>query len=197
MTEHRCPSCHKLVGLTSEDFAGDVALFCGRCGDSFGSQTAALPRLNCRCGRWLHCGTVERGYLRTPCRRCRTLVELTATGTAWIEPLLARPKRVKSQIRPEDIVALVEERWDLLRNSQAWKRTEIAVGLRFDVFNRDGFRCVYCGRSPRESVLLEADHVVPRSAGGPDTMANLVTACQDCNRGKSAKALDTVGYIHS
>jgi 5-methylcytosine-specific restriction endonuclease McrA len=36
-------------------------------------------------------------------------------------------------------------------------------------------------------VKLEVDHVIARSAGGPDTMENLVTACWDCNRGKSAK----------
>lgn len=56
--------------------------------------------------------------------------------------------------------------------------------LRFRVFQRDRFTCVYCGRSA-PAVILEADHKHPRSKGGPDTLANLVTACLDCNRGKS------------
>jgi hypothetical protein len=39
-------------------------------------------------------------------------------------------------------------------------------------------------------VLLEADHIVPQAAGGSDDMANLITSCQTCNRGKSARLLE-------
>lgn len=57
--------------------------------------------------------------------------------------------------------------------------------LRFKVLARDGFRCVYCGRSPSEDgVKLEVDHVFPKSKGGTDSMDNLVTACWECNQGK-------------
>lgn len=62
--------------------------------------------------------------------------------------------------------------------------------LRFEVFRRDGFTCAYCGRSPPE-VVLHADHVVPRSDGGPDAAENLITACADCNLGKGARRLDS------
>lgn len=56
---------------------------------------------------------------------------------------------------------------------------------RFRIFNRDGFRCKYCGRrGSDEAVQLEVDHVVPRSRGGLDEDSNLVTSCFDCNRGK-------------
>lgn len=72
----------------------------------------------------------------------------------------------------------------------------MAVGkkLRFEVFKRDKFACVYCGRTP-PAVTLEADHVHPASRGGADTMHNLVTACHECNQGKrnnplSAKSFD-------
>ena len=59
------------------------------------------------------------------------------------------------------------------------------LSLRFRVLMRDKFRCVYCGRSPREDgVKLEVDHVHPKSKGGSDTMDNLVAACRDCNQGK-------------
>lgn len=61
-------------------------------------------------------------------------------------------------------------------------------GIRFDVFHRDGFACVYCGRRPPD-VLLEADHIVPRAKGGVDEIDNLATSCRDCNNGKSAKSL--------
>lgn len=53
------------------------------------------------------------------------------------------------------------------------------------IFNRDEFRCVYCGKSSIEDgVKLEADHVIARSAGGKDVAGNLVTACRGCNRSK-------------
>jgi CRISPR/Cas system Type II protein with McrA/HNH and RuvC-like nuclease domain len=67
-----------------------------------------------------------------------------------------------------------------------WGGNEVAVSKRsrFEVFKRDGFACAYCGKTP-PAVILEIDHMVPVSLGGDDNMANLVTACFDCNRGKS------------
>lgn len=65
----------------------------------------------------------------------------------------------------------------------------VSVRTRFEVFKRDRFCCRYCGGTPPK-VLLEADHVVPRAAGGTDDEWNLVTSCQDCNRGKGATLLE-------
>ena len=62
---------------------------------------------------------------------------------------------------------------------------------RFEVFKRDRFTCQYCGGRP-PIVLLELDHVVPQSRGGDDSPINLITSCQDCNRGKSNIPLDSV-----
>jgi len=58
--------------------------------------------------------------------------------------------------------------------------------LRFEVFKRDDFTCVYCGRGPENGAILEADHIVPRSKGGPTVLGNLVTACWECNAGKGS-----------
>jgi 5-methylcytosine-specific restriction endonuclease McrA len=57
-----------------------------------------------------------------------------------------------------------------------WKR------LRAAVMARDGGRCVWCG-----APASHADHVVPRSMGGPDTLANLVAACRACNLARGAR----------
>lgn len=65
----------------------------------------------------------------------------------------------------------------------------ISVRTRFEVFKRDRFTCAYCGRTPPE-VLLQADHVVPRAAGGSDEIHNLITSCQTCNQGKAARLLE-------
>lgn len=48
------------------------------------------------------------------------------------------------------------------------------------VLFRDRYRCSYCGEP-----ATTADHVIPRNAGGPSTIDNLVAACQPCNRAKS------------
>jgi hypothetical protein len=66
------------------------------------------------------------------------------------------------------------------------KRERIPQGVRFDVFRRDNFTCVYCGRGSPE-VTLHCDHKLAHSKGGSDDKENLVTACEDCNFGKGAK----------
>lgn len=64
----------------------------------------------------------------------------------------------------------------------------IPASLRFEVLRRDSFTCQYCGRKA-PLVVLHADHVVPRIAGGPTTLENLVAACAECNLGKGAKRI--------
>lgn len=90
-----------------------------------------------------------------------------------------------------DLIAAMEERWEAFRLTKLRERGTIAVGLRFNVFRRDGFRCRYCGVSVDDGAILHADHVIPESKGGPTTIDNLVTACIDCNLGKSDKDLST------
>lgn len=63
--------------------------------------------------------------------------------------------------------------------------------VRFEVFKRDGFQCAYCGNTPPK-VVLEVDHVTPKSRGGDDNLHNLLTACFDCNRGKRDVPLDQI-----
>jgi len=64
------------------------------------------------------------------------------------------------------------------------------MGLRFQVLKRDSFRCTYCGRSA-PNVILEIDHIKPKSRGGLFVIENLTTACKDCNIGKSDCLLET------
>lgn len=60
--------------------------------------------------------------------------------------------------------------------------------LRFEILRRDNFTCKYCGRSSPDAVL-QVDHVIPRARGGLTVASNLVTACRDCNLGKSDKLI--------
>lgn len=61
-------------------------------------------------------------------------------------------------------------------------------GVRFEIFKRDSFTCQYCGRKAPE-VILELDHVNPRSNQGSNNPENYMTSCIDCNRGKGSKLL--------
>lgn len=67
------------------------------------------------------------------------------------------------------------------------ERGEVSDSLRYDVMNRDKFRCVICGASADEGVRLHIDHIVPISKGGKSTPDNLRTLCERCNIGKSNK----------
>lgn len=71
------------------------------------------------------------------------------------------------------------------------KRKGLSKKIRFGVFKRDAFTCQYCGRHP-PTVTLEIDHIIPVSKGGVSDDHNLITACFDCNRGKSGELLSVV-----
>jgi 5-methylcytosine-specific restriction endonuclease McrA len=60
------------------------------------------------------------------------------------------------------------------------------------VFIRDGFACQYCGARLSMSTGTR-DHVVPRSRGGADTLANVVAACRACNSRKDARTPQEAG----
>jgi len=68
-------------------------------------------------------------------------------------------------------------------------------GLRFsraNVYQRDGYRCQYCGHKfPLNA--LSYDHVVPRAAGGTTSWTNIVTACKACNSRKANHSCDDAG----
>jgi hypothetical protein len=73
-------------------------------------------------------------------------------------------------------------------------RDPLPAQLRFRILARDGFRCRYCGRPGNApGVVLHVDHVVPVVAGGATTEDNLLTACDECNLGKAARAVVPVG----
>lgn len=64
----------------------------------------------------------------------------------------------------------------------------ISKRLRFEIFKRDGFTCQYCGTRPPD-VVLEVDHIDPKSNGGGNDPINLLTSCFDCNRGKAHRVI--------
>ena len=64
----------------------------------------------------------------------------------------------------------------------------IPARLRSAVASRAGDRCEYCGLAQAGQVAtLHVDHIRPRAAGGPTTLANLALACVSCSLRKAAR----------
>lgn len=64
--------------------------------------------------------------------------------------------------------------------------------LRHLIFLRDGYRCIECG-STNKDTILHLDHIIPKSKGGTNNIENLQTLCWVCNLGKS----DTIWENHT
>jgi hypothetical protein len=120
--------------------------------------------------RWLAWTAVRTIY--------RMIAGTFSLGTAVVRRLVSRPA-------PADASPLRS----VQSSASDVGREPISAGLRFDVFNRDHFRCRYCGRGRDEGAVLHVDHVIPVAQGGRTEIGNLVTACAACNLGKSAKGI--------
>ena len=103
-------------------------------------------------------------------------------GSSW---LVIEDDEQKDQWLMETVSASTNQ---IPRNGAAKRSRTIPPSLRFEVFRRDRFTCVYCGATGL-GVKLTADHKVPFSKGGETNYENLVTACWECNIGKGAKSL--------
>ena len=75
------------------------------------------------------------------------------------------------------------------------RRSPQSPHMRFEIYQRDNFRCYYCKRHKDEfppGVHLTLDHKIPYCDGGDDSFGNLVTACSECNKGKSNKIVNDI-----
>lgn len=74
-----------------------------------------------------------------------------------------------------------------LIKEKAVTRIKVMPGIRWQVFQRDGWRCVSCGvkATDNDTVILHVDHINPRSKGGKNELENYQTLCDKCNIGKS------------
>lgn len=77
------------------------------------------------------------------------------------------------------------ERQKALRPTQQIERNKLTKKLRYEILERDHYKCVVCGRSAEDGVVLHVDHIIPISKGGLTVPENLRTLCADCNLGKS------------
>lgn len=95
---------------------------------------------------------------------------------------LLRQEGWKIDVRGDGYVMLTS----LERGAARGERKAISEKVRYQVFSRDAFRCKACGRGADNGVKLTVDHVTPVDWGGTNEMSNLITLCEECNRGKKA-----------
>lgn len=57
------------------------------------------------------------------------------------------------------------------------------IAKKYKILKRDKFRCHYC-QEPLHMEDITLDHKTPKAHGGPDSYANLVASCFDCNQQK-------------
>jgi len=84
---------------------------------------------------------------------------------------------------------LFDSKFTKVKRKPSVKRSPISKTLRFEIFQRDNFKCQYCGKNVSEGITLEVDHKIPHSRGGKDEFDNYTTSCKDCNLGKSNKMI--------
>ena len=68
---------------------------------------------------------------------------------------------------------LVFHKWDYQRG-ELYQHENFKQAARA----RDGYKCQCCGK---KNCRLEVHHLLPRSRGGSDKLANLITLCTDCH----------------
>ncbi len=68
-----------------------------------------------------------------------------------------------------------------------------SLATRFSILARDNFTCQYCGAKAPD-VVLEVDHKIPLCQGGKDTNENGITACYECNHGKSGRTIEQMKF---
>ncbi len=57
---------------------------------------------------------------------------------------------------------------------------QISQTVCWEVYNRDGYKCRYCGAGP--GIPLTVDHLILWEEGGPSIRENLLTSCRKCNK---------------
>lgn len=109
----------------------------------------------------------------------------------WLEDSMANPPRpheasvrsIKFALRAPQILLLKEYDRVPVQETKLNRRS---------IFERDEFRCQYCGEVFAES-HLNIDHVIPRDKGGVTSWENVVTSCIDCNSRKANRVPHQAG----
>lgn len=110
-------------------------------------------------------------------------LELIEKLNNWLiqcdEDELENPDEIDDNSLSEEVILKAKE--------AAEQKVKVMPAIRWQVFQRDNWKCVACGRGAQHDVILHIDHILPRSKGGKDKLENYQTLCDTCNIGKSNK----------
>lgn len=120
------------------------------------------------------------------CRRCKTNnvtlpINSTRLGVVWAKKYCKKCSIILSYRK-----AYITRRQKILIEGDGKNSLS-----QYDIFHRDGFKCIYCGgTSYQDNKKLIIEHIVPASIAqnhgvSPYCSYNRVTACEDCNAHKN------------
>jgi 5-methylcytosine-specific restriction endonuclease McrA len=138
---------------------------------------------------------ISPGYLPIGTVTVQRAVQLYVDGKAEIER--AHPtRRFRSMKLTVPAPRVLRLRADVKLPARIFGAAPLG-GSNHNLFDRDGRRCLYCGRTEaqvrRTGHRLTRDHVMPLSRGGGDVWRNVATACEPCNNLKADRTPDEAG----
>jgi len=74
-------------------------------------------------------------------------------------------------------------------NEDRPERDKLTPKMRFEVIQKDDYKCRICGKSAIEGAKLHVDHIHPIAKGGKTVKENLQTLCSECNIGKGVSLM--------
>ena len=107
-------------------------------------------------------------YLVKVCPECNVEFITTRDYQIYCSEKCCKAKEKRAYWANRETMAFAKNHW---------------LKIRWIVLKRDNFTCQYCGRKAPD-VILEVDHVIPKSKNGGNELTNLKTSCYECNHGK-------------
>jgi hypothetical protein len=100
-------------------------------------------------------------------------LELIAKANDWVK---ARHEAMEQDEVTENEAEIPDEVTDAAL-ALAEQKVRVMPAIRWQVFQRDLWKCCSCGRGSQQDAILHVDHIIPRSRGGSDTLDNYQTLC--------------------
>ncbi|NWQ40385.1 HNH endonuclease [Bacillus sp. EB106-08-02-XG196] len=125
-------------------------------------------------------------------RTCRICNEVKVLGQFEIDRrykdghFTSRCKACKSATQSKAARALQHMREKAAKEGREVEVTLNEIETLFETFDS----CAYCGKKQSESdEVFHIEHIIPRSAGGADTLSNLTVSCPEDNHKKGVKPI--------
>jgi hypothetical protein len=85
-----------------------------------------------------------------------------------------------------DLPSLAPGQYVLVSAAQLAPRARQAIKLRYQILDRDGYRCLSCGANQGHGRRLQVHHTLPVKDQGTNDPNNLETLCDVCHAGRHA-----------